>query len=57
MTELPAGGKVDLEIACNVAWTSFRPETATKEGSALDACPDNPGELFKLISGGAVEVQ
>ncbi|ORY51762.1 hypothetical protein BCR35DRAFT_310676 [Leucosporidium creatinivorum] len=43
VAELPAGGTVELEIACNVAWTRFRPETETKEGSALSACPNNPG--------------
>ncbi|GAA6019559.1 hypothetical protein JCM10207_003743 [Rhodosporidiobolus poonsookiae] len=40
--QLPAGGKVEVEIACNVAWTSYGART-TDPNSELSACPDNYG--------------
>ncbi|BGP08932.1 hypothetical protein OF846_003396 [Rhodotorula toruloides] len=36
--ELPAGGSVELEIACHYAFSSYGYATTTP-GSALDACP------------------
>ncbi|GAA5897105.1 hypothetical protein JCM6882_001792 [Rhodosporidiobolus microsporus] len=42
VTELPAGGSINIEIACHVAWTSFG-VSPTVPGSQLDACPGNAG--------------
>ncbi|GAA5905609.1 hypothetical protein JCM8208_005785 [Rhodotorula glutinis] len=42
VTDLPAGGKIDIEIACHVAWTSYG-VTPTDPDSELSACPDNYG--------------
>ncbi|KAK4703993.1 hypothetical protein P7C70_g2222, partial [Phenoliferia sp. Uapishka_3] len=46
VTQLPAGGSVTLEIACNVAWTSLgccEFQVALWNQTALDACPGNSG--------------
>ncbi|BGP27594.1 hypothetical protein JCM10295v2_006567 [Rhodotorula toruloides] len=40
--ELPAGGTAAVEIACNVAWTSYGSRT-TNPSDLLSACPDNYG--------------
>ncbi|GAA5855113.1 hypothetical protein JCM9279_001956 [Rhodotorula babjevae] len=42
VTDLPAGGSIDIEIACHVAWTSYG-VTPTDPDSELSACPDNYG--------------
>ncbi|BGP20013.1 hypothetical protein JCM10213v2_008148 [Rhodosporidiobolus nylandii] len=52
--ELPAGGKVDVEIACNVAWTSYGART-TDEADELSACPDNPGAYHAGDPAGPVD--
>jgi len=45
VVDLPAGGRITLEIACHIAWTSYSPDpkSTTVPGSYLDACPNNPG--------------
>ncbi|BGP35236.1 hypothetical protein JCM10296v2_007070 [Rhodotorula toruloides] len=40
--QLPAGGTAEIEIACNVAWTSYGSRT-TDPSDPLSACPDNYG--------------
>ncbi|BGP51592.1 hypothetical protein JCM10450v2_007540 [Rhodotorula kratochvilovae] len=42
VTDLPAGGSIDVEIACNVAWTSYG-ISPTDPDEDLSACPDNYG--------------
>ncbi|POY73063.1 hypothetical protein BMF94_3901 [Rhodotorula taiwanensis] len=39
---LPVGGTVELEIACNAAWTSYGDRT-TDPDAELSACPENYG--------------
>ncbi|GAA5979369.1 hypothetical protein JCM11641_005015 [Rhodosporidiobolus odoratus] len=40
--DLPAGGSVDIEIACHLAWTSYGTRT-TDPNEELSACPNNYG--------------
>ncbi|GAA5989925.1 hypothetical protein JCM10908_002380 [Rhodotorula pacifica] len=40
--ELPVGTSVNIEIACNVAWTSYG-ERTTDPAAELSACPENYG--------------
>ncbi|GAA6055117.1 hypothetical protein NBRC10513_000803 [Rhodotorula toruloides] len=64
--ELPAGGGAKIEIACNVAWTSYGSRT-TDPSDPLSACPDNYGAYHtgdpagplddKLLSGCALAVE
>ncbi|GJN93959.1 hypothetical protein Rhopal_007020-T1 [Rhodotorula paludigena] len=57
--DLPAGGKVDFEIACHVDWTSYGDKT-TDPNAELSACPDNydpDGPLDdSLLSGCALAI-
>ncbi|GAA5979344.1 hypothetical protein JCM11641_005005 [Rhodosporidiobolus odoratus] len=52
--ELPAGGKVDVEIACNVAWTSYG-ERTTEETEELSACPSNYGAYHSGDPAGPID--
>ncbi|GAA5827594.1 hypothetical protein JCM11251_001749 [Rhodosporidiobolus azoricus] len=51
---LPAGGKVDVEIACHVAWTSLG-ERTTDLRDDLAACPDNYGAFHSGDPAGPIE--
>lgn len=52
---LPAGGKITLEIACHVAWTSYG-VTPTEVGSKYDACPGGFGRVHNFETrGGAAD--
>ncbi|GAA5905158.1 hypothetical protein JCM6882_000396 [Rhodosporidiobolus microsporus] len=52
--ELPAGGKVDIEIACHVAWTSLGDRT-TDLSDELAACPDNYGAFHSGDPAGPID--
>ncbi|KAI5475313.1 Galactose-binding domain-like protein, partial [Pseudohyphozyma bogoriensis] len=52
VSQLPAGGTFNIEIACHVAWTSFGWST-TPEGYPLDACPGNSGAYHSGTPGAA----
>ncbi|GAA5964130.1 hypothetical protein JCM3765_005349 [Sporobolomyces pararoseus] len=52
--DLPAGGKVDIEIACNVAFTSYG-ITPSDLSDPLAACPENSGAYHSGVPGEAVD--
>ncbi|GAA5866526.1 hypothetical protein JCM8547_000656 [Rhodosporidiobolus lusitaniae] len=52
--DLPAGGKIDIEIACNVAWTTYGART-TDPDADLSACPDNYGAHHAGDPAGPIE--
>ncbi|GAA6054082.1 hypothetical protein JCM3770_006164 [Rhodotorula araucariae] len=54
VTDLPAGGSIDIEIACHVAWTSYG-VTPTDPNAELSACPDNYGAYHTGDPAGPLE--
>ncbi|GAA5962843.1 hypothetical protein JCM8115_001977 [Rhodotorula mucilaginosa] len=52
--ELPVGTSVDVELACNVAWTSYG-ERTTDNNAELSACPENYGAYHSGDPAGPVD--
>ncbi|KWU44348.1 hypothetical protein RHOSPDRAFT_34138 [Rhodotorula sp. JG-1b] len=52
--ELPVGTSVDVEIACNVAWTTYGART-TDNSAELSACPENYGAYHSGDPAGPVD--
>ncbi|GAA5878060.1 hypothetical protein JCM16303_002834 [Sporobolomyces ruberrimus] len=52
--DLPAGGKVDIEISCNVAFTSYG-VSPSNLSDPLAACPGNSGAFHSGVPGEPID--